>query len=133
MPPSATVSPTSCDPVGGSDEVTSLNYLQWQDEFLIQKPFEVLSEVPQGCPKTNFSLRRGQPQKIADIRAQGVSRFNLDDNGFQIYPNPLSMTSFGLGDIEQEYLPLVKGFLQTVDPGAEVFIFDWKVFKISAV
>ncbi|KLU85167.1 hypothetical protein MAPG_04197 [Magnaporthiopsis poae ATCC 64411] len=64
MPPSATVSPRSCDPVGGSDEVISLNYLQWQDKFLAQKPFEILSEVPQGCPRANFSLRQGRPQKI---------------------------------------------------------------------
>ena len=115
--------PTSQVP---EDEVARLNYIQNSNIFSRQKPYEVLSEIPPGLEKRNFRLRPGAAETIRDIRGR-ESHYDLDRNGFQVVPHVLETTVFDEETIKREYLPAVELLLRTVDPGAEVNVFDWTV------
>ncbi|KAK7402980.1 hypothetical protein QQX98_011256 [Neonectria punicea] len=107
-------------------ERASLPYTQWKDDFKTEKPYEIISQVPEGCPQKNFTLGPAPEQVIHDLRGQ-ESEFNLNDNGFEVRRNEISMTSFGQDDVESHYLPAIKPLLQDVDPGSEVDNFDWRL------
>lgn len=109
-----------------ADERVNLNYIQWKDDFEIEKPYEIISQVPEGCPQKNFTIGPAPTQVIHDLRGQ-ESKFNLDDNGFEVRKHEMTVHSLGLHNIETCYLPIVKSLLTDVDPGAEVHIFDWRV------
>lgn len=113
-------------PRAAGHERASLNYIQWKDDFKTEKPYEIISQVPEGCPQKNFTLVSAPEQVIRNIRGR-EGEFSLENNGFEVRKHEISMPSFEQGDIEEYYLPAVKALLQEVDPGAEVFIFDWRV------
>ncbi|KAJ5626533.1 7 alpha-cephem-methoxylase [Penicillium herquei] len=108
------------------NEVVRLNYFQWKDDYQKEKPYEILSAVPSGCLKQNFVTREGPHETIHDIRGR-ESSFNLDDNGFTIFKSKIPEFQFDENHIRQKYLPDVKSILQSIDPGAEVCFFDWKL------
>ncbi|KAH8807701.1 hypothetical protein F5884DRAFT_900056 [Xylogone sp. PMI_703] len=107
-------------------ESVRLRYIQWKDEFDFEKPYEILSETPEGFPRSNFTISLGPEETIHDIRGQ-ESKFNLDNHAFEIRTHKLTVSSFDKDTIEQEYLGSIKSFLQEFDPGAEVYIFDWRL------
>jgi hypothetical protein len=107
-------------------ESVRLRYIRWKDEFDSEKPYEILSEVPDGFPKSNFAMDFGPEEIIYDVRGQ-ESQFNLDNHAFEIRPHKLTVTSFDRETIEHEYLSSIRSLLQAFDPGAEVYIFDWRV------
>ena len=113
------------------DEHTLLNYLKWQPKFYEEKPYEVLSQVPEGLDQANFTLESGQPQVIHDLRGQ-EDDFNMDDNGFAIIHQDIPHCNFDTESIEKIYLPSIHDLLQEIDPGCESFIFDWKVWPKSS-
>jgi len=110
------------------NETVRLNYLQWKDEFRFEKPYTILSAVPEGVPKQNFSLGPGpRDEVITDIRGH-EAEFSLDENGFEIRQQKLTVASLEKKEtVEQEYFAEMTALLQTVSPGAEVHIFDWRV------
>lgn len=114
-------------PIPARQETVRLKYIQWRDAFNSEKPYEVISQVPKGLPKSNFSLDFGLEETIHDMRGQ-ETKFNLDDHAFEIRTHSLTVSSFNKETVEQEYLPSVKSLLETIDPGAEVYIFDWRVW-----
>ncbi|SPO02305.1 uncharacterized protein DNG_04978 [Cephalotrichum gorgonifer] len=122
------VTPTPTGAVGGgnADRNTSLNYVQWDECFKSEKPYEVISELPDGYKKRNFSLAAEPEQTIRNIRGR-EHEFNLDDHAFEVRRHKIEDVPFDKGYIERHYLPTVVALLQTVDPGAEVYIFDWRV------
>ncbi|KAH6873455.1 hypothetical protein B0T10DRAFT_499784 [Thelonectria olida] len=107
-------------------ELVRLNYIQWSDTFVTEKPYEVISDVPDGCKKRNFNLSPGPEQAIHDIRGL-EHQFSLDENGFEVRKHAMKNTSATKDDIERYYLPDIKSLLENVDPGAEVHIFDWRL------
>lgn len=109
-----------------SAQRATLNYIQWKEDFMTVKPYEVISEVPDGCQRRNFSLGPGPEQTIHDIRGR-EDQFNLDNNGFEVRKHELLTTSFDTKSIQDHYLPAIESLLESVDPGAEVCIFDWRV------
>ncbi|KAK1750107.1 hypothetical protein QBC47DRAFT_124929 [Echria macrotheca] len=115
---------------GPRDETARLNYLVWKDDFRTEKPYEILSAIPKGFPKTNFVVKPGPHDEIMhDIRGRDTE-FTLDANGFEIRQHALDLapeTFDNAETIEREYLPMVEALLQEVDPGAEVYIFDWRM------
>src|ERR1700760_2113412 len=103
-------------------ELARLKYIQWDDKFNVEKPYEILSELPEGLPRSNFTFDFGPEETIYDLRGQETN-FNLDNNAFEVRTHKMTVSSFDKDTIEQEYLSSVKSFLQTFDPGAEVYIF----------
>jgi hypothetical protein len=108
-------------------EIIRLSYIQWKDEFNVEKPYEVISQAPEGFPKSNFSVDFGPEEIIHDVRGQ-ETKFNIDDHAFEIRMHSLTLSSLDKETIEQEYLTSVKSLLEMIDPGAEVYIFDWRVW-----
>ena len=123
-------------PPAPSNESVRLNYFQWKDLYKKEKPYEVISELPQGSnlKPQNFSLAPGPKEEtIHDLRGR-VSAFNLDDHGFQILAHTLPVDmAFDEDTVRRRYFPMVERILQSVDPGAEILIFDWRVCTVSYV
>ncbi|KAI9795222.1 MAG: hypothetical protein M1833_007304 [Piccolia ochrophora] len=65
-------------------ETTQLNFLQWQDIYNTEKPFELMTDIPADAPdqrRTNLVFHSVGEQKIRDVR--GVEdRYSLDAHGF---------------------------------------------------
>ncbi|VUC26949.1 unnamed protein product [Clonostachys rosea] len=108
------------------DEVSRLNYIENSDLFLRQKPYEILSEVPEGCEKSNFKLMTGQDEIIHDMRGR-EDQFDLDNHGFQVMQHTLETTEFDEKTIKMEYIPAIELLLKGTDPETEVYVFDWRV------
>lgn len=118
------------EPVRARHETVRLQYILWKDKFRFEKPYEVISQTPEGLSTSNFLYGFGSAENICDIRGQ-EAKFNLDDHAFEILQHNLTISSFDKETIEQEYLKSIKTLLQTIDPGAEVYIFDWRVWHRS--
>ncbi|CAI6088063.1 unnamed protein product [Clonostachys chloroleuca] len=108
------------------DEISQLNYIQNSDLFLRQKPYEILSEVPDGCEKSNFRLRTGHAETIHDIRGY-EDQFDLDNHGFQVMRHTLEMTEFDEDTIKREYIPAIETLLKGTGTDTEVYVFDWRL------
>jgi hypothetical protein len=114
-------------PQNVKNETIQLNYIEWQDKFATEKPYEVLSEVPAGFPRSNFSCSPAVPETIEDIRGR-EKLFNLQDHGFQIWKHQHMVEEFSKESIEQIYLPSLDSLLKEVfGPGTETYFFDWRV------
>lgn len=111
----------------GKNETARLRYIQWRDEFNVEKPYEIVSQVPSDFPPTNFSLDYGPHETIHDLRGQEQC-FNLSDHGFEVRRHISTTVTFDKQSIEQEYLPSIKTFLENIfGSRAEICIFDWRV------
>lgn len=110
------------------DETVQLTYIQWNDKFQTEKPYEVISEAPAGLPRVNFSCALAPSEVIRDIRGR-EGRFNLEDHGFQVWRHRHSLTALDRGAVEGTYLPEVEALLRDVfGPGeVETKVFDWRV------
>ncbi|KAJ0147821.1 hypothetical protein CTA2_755 [Colletotrichum tanaceti] len=120
------MAPTTEERATASGQRTSLNYIQWDECFRSEKPYEVISETPDGCKSKNFSLAAESEQTIYNIRDQ-EHEFNLDDHGFEVKQHRIADVPFDREYIEADYLPTVAALLQTLDHGAKVHIFDWRL------
>lgn len=109
------------------DETACLNYIQWQDDFIKQKPYEIISQCPSDLQERNFTLKPGPAQTIHDIRGR-EGDFDLDRNGFRVQPHAFTTKVFDKETIERDYLPAVETLLKSaIDTSGEVRIFDWRV------
>lgn len=109
------------------NETVQLNYIEWQDKFATEKPYEVLSEVPAGFPRTNFSCSPAASETIHDIRGR-EKLFNLQDHGFQIWVHHHTVEFFDKASVEHKYLPSLDSLLKEVfGARAETYFFDWRV------
>lgn len=115
------------DPERVKNETAQLNYIKWEDKFETEKPYEVLSEVPAGFPRSNFSCSPAAPEAIEDIRGR-EELFNLQDHGFQIWRHHHTMETFDKESIEHNYLPSLDSLLKEVfGSETETYFFDWRV------
>ncbi|KAI8626761.1 putative 7 alpha-cephem-methoxylase [Xylariaceae sp. FL1651] len=113
-------------PAPSQNQAVQLKYIQWRDEFHFEKPYEFVSETPDGLPRSNFSLGFGPVETIHDLRGR-ETEFDLDNHAFEIRSQRLTVSLFDQRTIEKEYLPSIVSLLQELDPGAEVYIFDWRL------
>ncbi|KAL7791168.1 putative 7 alpha-cephem-methoxylase [Trichoderma afarasin] len=114
-------------PYHAKDETVQLNYIEWQDKFATEKPYEVISEAPAGFPRANFSCSLAAPETIHDIRGR-EKLFNLQDHGFQIWKHDHTVDTFDKASVEQNYLPSLDILLKDVlGPGTETYFFDWRI------
>jgi hypothetical protein len=118
------------------DEEASFQYLDWQDLYNIEKPFQVFSaEVPDDpdTRTTNLVFKNGPLEHIHDARGR-ESEFTVKDHGFAFRESTTALREPSLESVEQEYLPqmekLIKSELQNVD---RIFFFDWRVSFLSSV
>jgi hypothetical protein len=111
------------------DERVHLRYFQWQPIFEKVKPYELLIEVPEGYPMTNFSITPAEDaETIHDLRSSELSSFTLDQHGFCVREQPLSITVFDKHTVEGVYLPQIESLIrEVVEDVGEVFFFDWRV------
>ncbi|KAJ4398415.1 hypothetical protein N0V85_006281 [Neurospora sp. IMI 360204] len=109
-----------------ADQNARLNYIQWEAKFRTEKPYEFISQAPEGCPRKNFTLAASPEQTIYDIRGS-EELFNLDDHAFQVVRQEVGVIPTDQKGIESDYLPKIVELLQSIDPGAEVVVFDWRL------
>ena len=114
------------------NEQAVLNYLDWQDIYRKEKPFQLFSVVSNsglaGERTTNLVFKEGQVEFIRDVRGEEFL-YSLDAQGFAFRVYPTYIQDFSVReDIENIYLSemeeLLKREVECVD---KVFFFDWRV------
>ena len=102
------------------NERRRLMYLQWDELFRSEKPYQIVSEnIPevQHLAKQNIRMAEGPEELITDIRGN-ESAFSLDENGFQIYKHDFPGIDYQkLEDVEQIYKPELERLLRQNIPG----------------
>lgn len=113
-------------------EHAKLNYIQWDNKFLHEKPYQIISNAiasKAGVETKNFSVAEGPLEIIRDVRGT-TSNFTLDSHGFQYVEHSFSNFDFHNDqEIEKVYLPEVEEFVNQVLGNTDdiVEIFDWRV------
>ena len=112
-----------------------LNYLDWQDVYAKEKPFQLFSVIHNsGLAEertTNLVFKEGQLEFICDVRGE-ESLYSLDEQGFAFRVYPTSLRDFSNREnIENVYLSemedLLKREVENVD---KVYFFDWRVCSL---
>lgn len=110
-----------------------LSYLQWQEKYLVEKPYQVYRPLPAGVREenaTNLVFGLAGPEVIRDIRGSSTN-FTLDEHGFtacsmDTSPHPLSET-----EILNDYIPKTCELVKKAVNAECVVAFDWKVSRAS--
>lgn len=113
------------------DEKVKLRFLQWQDLYKEEKPFEIVTDALQGSGnrRTNLVFGTNGQQTIRDIRGREGTRFALDSHGFAYKSKPCPFDGFDDKQrILEAYLPWAESIIkQETGDISRVFIFDWRV------
>ena len=112
------------------DKKQRLNYIQWDDRFLVEKPYMIISDIP-GLPnekKSNCKFAPDPEETIRNIRGR-ESEFTLNDHGFQFVRHEFSDFDITSTDeVERKYYPEVEAFLKANIEGVDrVVFFDFRV------
>ena len=112
------------------DEKAKLNFLQWQELYERQKPYEIITKSTQGPDGrwTNLVFGTNEEQTIRDGR--GVEdHFSLDRHDFTYRSmNPAFSGFESKKRMLQEHLPWVASTIKQEAGDAEcAFVFDWRV------
>lgn len=112
------------------DEKAKLNFLQWQELYEREKPYEIVTKSEQGPDgrRTNLGFGTNEKQTIPDVR--GIEdQFSLDRQGFTYKSMNSGFSEFeSKKRILQEYLPWAASILKREAGDAErVFVFDRRV------
>jgi hypothetical protein len=111
------------------DETATFMYLDWQDLYNTEKPFQIFSYLEDPNVRyTNLVFKDGGTECVHDVRGK-ESECTLDRNGFKFVRHQTSLTSFDKKeDIEKSYLPEIENLVRKhVDDAEMVFTFDWRV------
>ena len=121
------------DQMGQSqDEQASLNYLDWQELYEIEKPFQLFSVAGDGSlldrRTTNLVFKEGNAECIHDVRGS-EPQYSLNKQGFAFRIHHTHLQDFSIRDeVEKVYLPEMKDFLRREVEGVDqVYLFDWRV------
>lgn len=115
------------------DESVKLSYLQWQEKYLAEKPYQVFVPLPMGVPEENASnlvFRLGDEEVIRDIRGSSTS-FSLDEHGFAIGSMDMSPHLFSEVEITNEYIPRTCELVKEAVNADLVIPFDWRVGRAT--
>ncbi|KAI0407264.1 hypothetical protein F4802DRAFT_554752 [Xylaria palmicola] len=113
----------------GIHEQAHLVYLQWQDLYNEEKPFQVFANIPEGSTErlTNLVFGAGPLIKINDLRGN-EDNFTLDGNGFKVIQDKLP-DDFNLKSREcmgTEVVPYLEDLIRRNVEGADfVRCMDW--------
>jgi hypothetical protein len=114
------------------DEQAVFQYVDWQDVYKTEKPYQVFSAIPEtDLPEqrsTNLVFKDGPLEHIYDARGK-KNDFDLDTHGFAFREHRLSSVDFAVGqEIEDRYLSEVESLLrEDLDEVDQVYCFDWRV------
>ncbi|KAI1123778.1 hypothetical protein F5Y10DRAFT_251170 [Nemania abortiva] len=113
----------------GIDEQARLIYLQWQDLYNKEKPFQVFANVPEGSNErlTNLVFAPGPPTTIHDLRGKEET-FTLDENGFKVVQDkmPVSFDLNSRESIKNDVIPYLEDLIRRDVEGADfVRCIDW--------
>jgi len=112
--------------------VANLSFLQWQDLYKKEKPYEIYIDLPEGYPEVTQNNLVFEPVAtvIKDVRGHENS-FKLETQGFQFEEFSTKLQDADLDDrqrVESVYLPEVEQLLKKQYADAHrIFIFDWRV------
>lgn len=115
------------------DESTKLSYLQWQEKYLAEKPYQVFVPLPVGVPEENASnlvFDLGDEEVIRDIRGSSTS-FSLDEHGFTTCSMEMSPHSFSEMEITNDYIPKTCELVKEAVNAELVVPFDWRVGRAT--
>jgi len=118
------------------DIVTRFKYVQWDDLFLTEKPFEVTTiAIPPDAAdqrKTNLTFKYADEEVVHDV-GEPSPDFKLDVHGFTYvkYQSKLHGEDFNNAEtIEQTYIPECKELLkQYMDDVDLVYVYNWRLRK----
>lgn len=112
-------------------------YLKWQELYKVEKPFQVLIDLPEDAElkrQTNMEFEDGSEMTITDIRAV-QSRPQIDTHGFTYAYHDSSLTEDQFLDkvnVESIYLPECEALLRSsLDGVDEIHFFNWLVLSIQ--
>ena len=96
-------------------ERRKLMYLQWDDKFEQERPYQIVSEnIPEldGLARSNIQMGEGPEELIEDIRGRECT-FSLDQNGFQIIKHQFPSIDYQSNDdVENVYKPEIERLLK---------------------
>jgi hypothetical protein len=114
-------------------EQAMFKYVEWQDLYKTERPYQILSALPEEDPdvrSSNLIFHDGPPQEVEDVRGQ-ESKFSLDDHGFQYIPHSSGLSSADLKNealVETRYFDECENILRDhLDDVSQVVFFDWRV------
>lgn len=115
----------------------AFRYLKWQELYKVEKPFQVLIDLPEDAElkrKTNMEFEDGPEVTISDVR-EVDSWPQMDTHGFTFVHHKSTLTGdqfFDKADVESKYLPECEKLLRSSLEGAdEVYFFNWLVLTIE--
>jgi hypothetical protein len=111
--------------------VASFEFLEWQDLYLTEKPYEIFIELPEDMDverRTNLKFKRQENIPIEDIRGN-ETKFNLDTHAFQVVRSPTTFTAFNdRHAVDTAYAAECEKLLRDHVPGVNrVYFFNWRV------
>ena len=108
-------------------------YLEWDNLFHKEKPFEILIDIPPEASdqrKTNLTFQHASKELVRDARPN-LADLKLDIHGFECLLHHSQLKAHEFRDrkkVEQVYLPecetLLKDHVQSVD---DVYIYNWRL------
>lgn len=109
--------------------VSSIQFLEWQDLYEREKPFQVFAELDPKADdqrKTNLVF---EPYEVSIKNLRGIeSDFSLDSNGFVVRKLPPFKNSLDASTVKSVYLPQIEKLIRDEIEGVHrVTIFDWRV------
>ena len=111
------------------DKSIKLSYLQWQDKYLVEKPYQVFVPLPVGMPEesgTNLAFDLGDEEVIRDIRSSSI-KFTLSEHGFTTCWMEMSPHLFSETEIINDYIPATCELVKAAVNAETVIPFDWRV------
>ena len=113
-----------------SDVDVTLKFLDWQELYSREKPFQIFIDIPDDAVDQRSSnlVFRNVKIPLKDVRTVPYE-FSLDANGF-IFRNYKTNVGEDLSrdTVETTYLPEIETILREELTGVDrIFIFDWRV------
>ncbi|KAK7393856.1 hypothetical protein QQX98_013360 [Neonectria punicea] len=107
-----------------------LKYLQWQDLYERERPFQLFIDLPPDAEDRRVSnlVFEKHHVPIVDIRSR-YNQFSLDTHGFMIRKHQTAMKDFTDREaVESIYLPEVEEILRSNLDGVDgCFVFNWRL------
>lgn len=114
------------------DATNVFQYLEWQDLYNTEKPYQILLDIPDYAPEQrrhNLVFHDGPEETVHDVRGR-ESELKLDVNGFTYIKHASAMTSNDFADVakvQANFLPELERMLQeTLDGVDQVCIYDYR-------
>jgi hypothetical protein len=113
-------------------ETATFEYLKWQDKYLKEKPYQILSGLDPGetsISNSNLIFETGPLERVRDVRGE-EGNYCLDEHGFAF--RKVDSTFWNFDDrekVERDFIPnVVEPFiLENVGGANRIVVFDWHV------